>query len=112
MSRLRFDWRWVAVIVVVAVMANARSLPAYMTALILAGGGGYLLYLGWNVWNTGTLRPRAQVTYWRGQRVEKPTARRGGLPSLRTIGPAVLYLVLGAAMMLGAVTLVLRMFGL
>jgi hypothetical protein len=108
MSNLRFDWRWVVLIVAVAVLANGRRLPWPLLAVGLAAGGGYLLYQGWLSWG-GTRNSGPQVKYWRGQRYEVRTRRRGpSLPPLSAIGPAVLYLVIGGALVLAALAIVLR----
>lgn len=109
MGKIRFDWRWIALIVIVAIVVNAGALPWPVLVLALGGGGGYLLYQGWQVWSSGTVIPR-RVTYWRGQRIEQPE-RRMGMPSLRDIGPALLYLVIGGAMVLAALAALLRQFG-
>jgi uncharacterized membrane protein YbhN (UPF0104 family) len=111
--KIQFDWRWVAVIVVVAVLANAVRLPWPVTALILGGSGGYLLMLGWRVWvRSGGAPTRSRVTYWRGERYEAPPQRRGpALPRWSDIGPAALYLLFGGVLVLAAVAIVLRQFG-
>ncbi len=110
MSNIRFDWRWIVLIVIVAIVANGSALPWPVLVLALGGGGGYLLYMGWQVWSGGSIStPR--VTYWRGQRIEVRPQRRASLPSLRTIGPALLYLIIGSALLLASLAVVLRQFG-
>jgi hypothetical protein len=53
------------------------------------------------------------VTYWRGQRIEVGTPRTGpALPDVRSIGPALIYLVPGLIVALVAVVIVLRSVGL
>lgn len=111
MTRIKFDWRWIGLIVLVAILANASALPWPIVALSMAAGGGYILFLGWRVWNGGTTRG-PQVTYWRGQRIEKQPVRGSGLPPWSAIGPAILYLVIGAALLLAALAILLRQFGL
>jgi hypothetical protein len=106
----RFDWRWIVLIVIVAIIANGAQLPWLVLFLALAGGGGYLLYLGWQVWGGGAFSSK-RVTYWRGQRIETPAQRRRGLPPLRAIGPALLYLIIGGALVLTALAVLLRQFG-
>lgn len=99
------DWRWVGLIVVVALLANGHLIPWPVTALLLLGGGGYLLFVGWQVWS-GTSNPfqSTRVTYWRGQRIEVKAAQGArGIPPLRAVGPAVVYLVIGAALLLGGI---------
>lgn len=110
MPNIRFDWRWIALIVIVAIVANGRALPGPVIFLALAGGGGYLLYFGWKVWNGGSIRS-SRVTYWRGQRIETQVKRRVGLPPLGAIGPALLYLIIGGAMLLAAVAVLLNRLG-
>lgn len=113
MGTLRFDWRWVALIILVALLANAGRLPWPVIALALAAGGAYLLMLGWRAWTrTGGAPSRTRVTYWRGQRYEVGPARRGpALPRWGDIGPAAIYFVLGGLMLLGAASVVMRAFG-
>jgi len=106
----RFDWRWIALILIVAILANGTRLPWPVLFLALAGGGGYLLYQGWQIWGGGSFSSK-RVTYWRGQRIETPAQRRKGLPPLRAIGPALLYLVIGGALVLAALAVLLRQFG-
>ena len=50
MSNVRFDWRWVAAIVVIAVLAGAGRLPWYVTTLVAGGSGVWLLVVGWQAW--------------------------------------------------------------
>ena len=109
MQNMRFDWRWVAVIIVIAIVASGSSLPWPIIAAALGGGGGYLLYVGWQIWSNGSIAPK-RVTYWRGQRIETSPQRRSGPPPLREIGPALLPLLIGGALVLAAVALVLRQF--
>jgi hypothetical protein len=101
------------VIVFVAVLASGRGLPWPVTALALGGGGAYLLVQGWRIWaRSGGPPSRSRVTYWRGQRIELAPERRGpALPRWGDIGPAVLYLVIGAALVLAAVALTLGRIG-
>lgn len=111
MTNLRFDWRWVALIVIVAVLANSRRLPWPVLAIALGVGGAYLLYYGWQMWGGGSIS-RTQVKYWRGQRYEvRPQRRTQLLPPLRAIGPAIIPLLLGVVLVLAAISIVLRQFG-
>jgi len=67
-SNVRFDWRWVAAIVVIAVLAGAGRLPWYVTTLVAGGSGIWLLAIGWQAWvRSGGPPSRGRVTYWRGQ---------------------------------------------
>ncbi len=112
MNSWRFDWRWVAAIVVVALLANNGRLPWQVIAATFALSGGYLLYYGWQVWSGSTSRSSSQVKYWRGQRYEvKPQRRGSSLPSLSEIGPAALYLMIGLVLVLSALAVLLRRLG-
>jgi hypothetical protein len=112
-GNIRFDWRWVAVIGVLVVLANAGRLPWPVTALVAAGGACWLLAQGWRVWvREGGAPARSRVTYWRGQRYELAPERRGpALPRWRDIGPAALYFILGGVLLLAAVAIALRGLG-
>jgi hypothetical protein len=103
-------WRWIGLIVVIAILVNSASLPWVVLALTLAGAGSYVLYLGWKVWRTesGGSGGGKRVTYWRGQRIELPNQQRNALPSLRSILPALVYLLIGGALVLGALSVVLN----
>jgi hypothetical protein len=113
MPNIRFDWRWVALIALIALMSNAASLPWTVTALALAAAGGYLLYEGWRIWRrSGGPPTRARVTYWRGQRYEVGPARSGpALPDLSGLRPAAAHLFFGGILALCAVAVVLSALG-
>ncbi len=113
MSNVRFDWRWAAAIVVIAVLAGAGRLPWYVTTLVVGGSGVYLLVIGWRAWvRSGGPPSRGRVTYWRGQRIETAPARRGpALPRWRDIVPAAPYLIFGGILLLTAITIALRALG-
>lgn len=106
-------WRWIGLIVIIAILVNSTRLPWPVVALTLAGAGGYLLYLGWNVWSAGGGGGGGgkRVTYWRGQRIELPSERHNRFPPLRSILPALAYLLIGGALMLGAISLVVNAAG-
>ena len=114
MSNVRFDWRWVVAIVVVAVLANAGRLPWYIPTLAAGASGVWLLVLGWQAWvRSGGPPSRGRVTYWRGQRIEAAPTRSGpALPRWSDIGPAAPYLIFGGILVLVAFTIALRAFGL
>jgi hypothetical protein len=117
MRGFRFDWRWVALIVFVAILANARSLPWFVTAAVLGGSGGYLLWLAWRSWGGGggwggRRADTGRVTYWRGQRIETPgAARRYRSRSWEELAPVAIYGLIGAALVLAALSLLLRALG-
>ena len=114
MRNVRFDWRWVALIVVVAVLANAGRIPWPITALVAGGSGCWLLAMGWRAWvRSGGPPSRGRVTYWRGERIElAPQTRRGpALPRWSDIGPAAPYLLIGGVLVLTAITIALRRLG-
>jgi hypothetical protein len=114
MRGFRIDWRWVALIAFVAVLANGRSLPWPVTALVLAAGGGYLILMAWRAGGLGSSRRAgAQVTYWRGQRIERPSRpRQLGSVAWGELIPAIIYALIGVALLLGAVSVVLSRAGL
>jgi hypothetical protein len=110
--RMSFDWRWAGLIAVIIILAGAnRGVPPLFVALALAAGAFFLLRHGWRVWGGRGAGGRARVTYWRGQRIELSEPRGPALPPLRSIGPAALYLLLGAILALGALTVALRSLG-
>jgi len=113
LGRIQFDWRWVALILFVALLVNANRLPWQIIALVLGGAGGYLLVLGWRVWaHAGGSPTRSRVTYWRGQRIETAPPRRGpALPRWSDIGPAAIYFLLGGVLVLAALTIILQRLG-
>jgi hypothetical protein len=100
----RFDWRWIAAIVVIAILVAGNNIPAPIFLLVLGGSGGYLVYLGWQAWQRsgGGGGNSSRVTYWRGQRIEIKPERRRPTPSLRALAPAIVYMLLGGVMVLGA----------
>ena len=112
MGRFRFDWRWVALIVFVALLANAQRLPWQAIALALGGAGGYVLMIGWRAWTRpGGAPTRGRVTYWRGQRIETPPRRGVAMPRLSDIGSVAIYFLIGGALALAAVAITLNNLG-
>ena len=108
MGRLRFDWRWVALIGFVALLANARHLPWQVVALGLGAGGAYVVAMGWREWTrSGGAPSRSRVTYWRGQRIETPARRGAAIPRLSDIASAAIYFLIGGALILAAITVIL-----
>lgn len=114
MRKFQLDWRWVAIIIFIVLLANARSLPWPVTALALGGGGVYLLALAWQAWGVGGRGGRnGRVTYWRGQRVEMPRQPRRLKPTtLGAIAPVLIYALIGLALLLGAVVIAAGRLGL
>jgi hypothetical protein len=114
LRNIRFDWRWVGVIALLALLANAASVPWTVTALALGAAAGYLLYQGWLIWRRAGGPPsRSRVTYWRGQRYEVGPSRPGpALPDLRGLRPAALHLFFGGVLALAAVAVLLSGLGL
>jgi hypothetical protein len=111
-GRFRFDWRWVALIGFVALLANAGRLPWQVVALALGGAGAYVLTIGWRAWTrSGGVSSRGRVTYWRGQRIETPPRRGIVMPRFGDIGPAAIYLLIGGALVLAAVAITLNALG-
>lgn len=115
MRGIRFDWRWVALIAFVAILANAGSLPWFVVALALGAPGGYLLWMAWQSWGMGGGwggrggGDSRRVTYWRGQRIETSGPTRRYRPrTWEELAPVVLYGIIGAALVLAAVSVVLR----
>lgn len=89
MPALRFDWRWIALLIIIVVLANTRSLPWPLTALALAIPAGWLLYqaaqtLGIDLPGT---RPSTRVTYWRGRRIETSGPSRRQVVNRANLAP-------------------------
>ncbi len=115
MPALRIDWRWIALFVIIIVLANARSLPWPITALALALPGGWLLYqsvqmLGLSI--PGMRQSTTRVTYWRGRRIETNTqSRRSPFWDRTHLVPGLLYGITGLALALAALAVVTRNLG-
>lgn len=107
-----FDWRWVGAIAVIVLLTQIRFLPPYVTALVLALGGGYFVSIGWNAWRRGGGSAGGRrVTYWRGQRIESPPPRRGfAMPRGNDLGQAVVFLLIGGVLVLAAGSMFIRYF--
>jgi hypothetical protein len=115
MGSFRFDWRWLALIAVVAILANGRNLPWPITALTMAASGGYLLFIAWRSYSGGRPRQRrdtTRVTYWRGQRIETAgPVRRAPVTDLSSVGPLLVYGLVGLALALAALAVTMRGLG-
>jgi hypothetical protein len=116
MRGFRFDWRWLILIGFIAILANADSLPWPVTALAFAAAGGFLITRAWRSWGVGGGWGGAdtrRVTYWRGQRIESSgPARRYRPKTWSELAPVVVYGLVGGALLLAALTVALRAFGL
>lgn len=112
MRGFRFDWRWLALIALIAILANARSLPWFVTALALAVPGGYLLMLAWRAWEGAGGRGGdngRRVTYWRGQRIEMHGPPRRVRPETwSAIAPILIYGIGGLVLVLAALAVAAR----
>lgn len=113
MRGFRFDWRWLVLIGFIAVLVNATTLPWQLTALTLAAGGGFLVWMAWQAWGLGGSwagpRETKRVTYWRGTRVETQGPPRRYRPKTWSeLAPVVVYGMIGAALLLAALAVTLR----
>ncbi|NTV62434.1 MAG: hypothetical protein HGA65_02710 [Oscillochloris sp.] len=107
------NWRWVALIGFIALLASGPSLPWPMTVLVLVAGGSYLIGMAWRI--SGGVRHRRQtprVTYWRGQRIDMPGPdRRPPSLSVGAMIPSIVYALIGLALLIGAILVVLNRSG-
>jgi hypothetical protein len=111
MPNIRFDWRWIALIIFVAILANARAVPWFVSALALGLAGGYLLQQAWRAWGIsgGFGGGSRRVTYWRGQKIETGGSPRRYRPrTLSELAPVLLFALLGAALTLAALSVTIR----
>lgn len=108
-----FDWRWIGAIAVIVLLTQIRYMPPYVTAIVLAGGGAYFLSIGWKAWTRGGgASGGRRVTYWRGQRIETPPARRNfSAPRGRDLGQALIFLAIGGVMVLAAGSMLFEIIG-
>jgi hypothetical protein len=113
MDLFRSYWRWIALIGLIIILTNSRSIPWPVVVLALGAAAGYLLREGWLIWQRSGGRPtRSTVKYWRGQRIEVGPKRAGpALPDIRQIGPALLYFFFGGVLALVAGAIALQRFG-
>ena len=113
MRNFNIDWRWIGLIVIVAIIAGGARIPWPLTVIILGGGGAYLLNMGWQAWTrSGGAPSKSKVTYWRGQRIEVGPPRHGpAVPRLSDIGPALVPLLLGGVLVLAAASILFQRFG-
>ncbi len=111
MCNFNFDWRWVALILGIIVLMNARALPWWIPPLLLGGAGSALLYQGVRILLGGG-RAGAKVTYWRGQRIELAPQRRGLALSGAGLRRAAPQLIGATMLLLTAAAIGLRAVGL
>ena len=109
MNTINFDWRLIAVILVVFLVLFSRN--PQTNIVVLAIGAGWALQAGLAPWrgSRGVLGS-SKVTYWRGQRiVTKPKARaRIAISPMQTLVSA-LYLLLGLGMAYTALLIFIRL---
>ncbi|PDW04011.1 hypothetical protein [Candidatus Viridilinea mediisalina] len=113
MGQLRFDQRWLILVGLIIVLANASALPWQVVALSLAGVGGWLLWTAWQMAGGSSLlgRDAGHVTYWRGQRIERPPLPRQRRPtSWPSLAPILVIGLFGAALVMAGLVVFLRAF--
>jgi len=99
MQRMHPYAPWIILLLVILLARGFYLTPVLL--LLMPAGGAYLLYQGLQVWRgEGGRFSARRETYWRGRRIELPARREAGLPALRSIGPALPYLISGAVIML------------
>lgn len=115
MNRMQFDWRWLILIVLIAILTNARSLPWPVVALTLGGAGSWLLWQAWLLWSGGGRSGSSarRVTYWRGRRIEQVgSPQRSWSGNGYAAAPAAVVALLGVMLLLAALVVLLRAFNL
>lgn len=109
MNTINFDWRLIAVILVLFLIFFSRN--AQTNIVVLAIGAGWALQAGLAPWRTGRgVLGSSKVTYWRGQRiVTKPRGRaRVAVAPVQMLVSAV-YLLLGLGMAYSAILTFVRL---
>ena len=114
---MRFDWRWIVIIVVVALIANLQALPWPLVSAALLGSGGYLVWYALRNAGMRVGSQRSREVYWRGRRVdleaERPAAHNWmRLPSWQALRPVAVYLLIGSVIFLVGVSHLMRNIGL
>jgi hypothetical protein len=115
MNLLRTYWRWLALIAVVAVLTNSRNLPWPFVTLVLGATAGYLLprRMACLAARRRTSNPQQSDLLARSADRSRHAAHSvPHCPDVRSIGPALIYLVPGLIFALVAVAIVLRSVGL
>jgi hypothetical protein len=104
---LAFDWRWIAVLLLGLVFARRYS-PILMIVLLLAGA--YLAIragmAAWRAGSWGASGPRE--TYWRGRRIDLPSAPSSVYSSIVQRALAALAIVVGLGLAGLALSMVVR----
>ncbi len=110
MNTVNFDWRLVAVLLVLFLMLFSRN--PQTNIVVLAIGAGWAIQAGLAPWrgSRGVLGS-SKVTYWRGQRIvtkQRSGGRGIGLSPVQ-IGVSLLYLTLGLGMVFAAIAIFVRL---
>jgi hypothetical protein len=103
MNPLTTSWRPIAILIGSTLLLTWGRMPPIFLALLLAGGGAYLLYRGWQGW---TGRGAGRAIYWRGRRVDLDPAPAGSWA--RANAGTRWSLVGGAALVLMAVLMLVQ----
>ena len=114
MGGTTFDWRWIIVIVIALMFFGQLQIsPSPMVGVVLLALGGYwavqAALRAWREASPGL--GSTKVTYWRGQRIElrQPRRARFRTPAVTPLAVALIYLLMGAGLWLGAARLLLRL---
>lgn len=110
MNTVNFDWRLIAVVLVLFLVLFSRS--AQTNIVVLAIGAGWALQAGLAPWrSTRGVLGSSKVTYWRGQRIVTKQSSRGRGPALSPVQMLVslLYLTLGLGMAYAAVAIFVQL---
>ena len=72
--------------------------------MLLAGGGAYFVWIGWQAWaGGGSRRGGKKVTYWRGQRIEvAPQKRSFAAPRGSVLWRSLVFLLIGGVLVFAA----------
>ncbi len=110
MNTVHFDWRLIAVMLVLFLVIFSRS--PQTNIVVLAIGAGWAIQAGLAPWrgSRGVL-DGSKVTYWRGQRIVTKSAARGRRLSVTPVQILVSlwYLLLGLGMAYAAIAIFIRL---
>ena len=108
MNTLNFDWRLIAVVLVLFLVIFSRN--PYTNIVVLAIGAGWAIQAGLAPWRSRGILGSSKVTYWRGQRiVTKPKGRgRLAVTPVQTLVSA-LYVLIGAGLAYTALLIFIRL---